>query len=96
MKILTAPVIDYDALKNELFNAGILDYNDTKYNDTYILYLFFSDYWSYDCYLKLPLNDKFIPLSCDSNAPSHLRKRVEILSYLRKQVPGYDFILIKT
>lgn len=41
MEILTVPVIDYDALKNELFNAGILDYNDTKYNDAYILYLFF-------------------------------------------------------
>lgn len=96
MKILTAPVISYAILENELVDAGILKQEDIDNDYSYILGLLFADNWSYDCYLKLYLNDKPIPENLDISATVYLKKCNEICAYLREKAPGYDFILIET
>ena len=96
MKIFTAPVISYAILENELVDAGILKQEDIDNDYSYILGLLFADNWSYDCYLKLYLNDKPIPENLDISATVYLKKCNEIYTYLREKAPGYDFILIET
>ena len=96
MEILTAPVISYAILENELVDAGILKQADVDSDYSYILGLLFEDNWSYDCYLKLYLNDKPIPENLDISAAVYLKKCNEIYAYLREKVPGYPFILIET
>lgn len=96
MKILTAPVIGYGVLEDELVDAGILKKEDVEEDYSYILGLLFADNWSYDCYLKLYLNGKPIPENLDMSATTYLKKCNEIYAYLREKVPGYSFILIET
>ena len=96
MKILTAPVISYAILENELVDAGILKQEDVDSDYSYVLGLLFADNWSYGCYLKLYLNDKPIPKNLDISATVYLKKCNEIYAYLREKAPGYDFILIET
>lgn len=96
MKILTAPVISYAMLENELVDAGILKQEDIDSDYSYVLGLLFADNWSYDCYLKLYLNDKPIPKNLDISATVYLKKCNEIYAYLREKAPGYPFILIET
>ena len=96
MKILTAPVISYAILENELVDAGILKQEDIDSDYSYVLGLLFADNWSYGCYLKLYLNDKPIPKNLDISATVYLKKCNEIYAYLREKAPGYDFILIET
>lgn len=96
MEILTAPVIDYGVLEDELVDVGILKREDVEEDYSYILGLLFADNWSYDCYLKLYLNGKPIPENLDMSATAYLKKCNEIYTYLREKAPGYDFILIKT
>lgn len=96
MEILTAPVIDYGVLEDELVDAGILKKEDVEEDYSYILGLLFADNWSYDCYLKLYLNGKPIPENLDMSATAYLKKCNEIYAYLREKVPGYPFILIET
>jgi hypothetical protein len=55
MKILTAPVISYEVLQDDLVDANIIKREDVNSNYQYILDLFFPDNWSNDCYLKLYL-----------------------------------------
>lgn len=96
MEILTAPVIGYGVLEDELVDAGILKREDVEEDYSYILGLLFADNWSYDCYLKLYLNDKPIPKNLDISATVYLKKCNEIYAYLREKAPGYPFILIET
>lgn len=96
MKILTAPVISYEVLQDDLVHAGILEREDIDNDYSYILGLLFADNWSYDCYLKLYLNGKPIPENLDMSATVYLKKCNEIYAYLREKVPGYPFILIET
>ena len=96
MKILTAPVISYAILENELVDAGILKQEDVDSDYSYVLGLLFADNWSYGCYLKLYLNDKPIPKNLDISATAYLKKCNEIYAYLREKAPGYPFILIET
>lgn len=96
MEILTAPVIGYGVLEDELVDAGILKKEDVEEDYSYVLGLLFADNWSYDCYLKLYLNSKPIPENLDISATAYLKKCNEIYSYLREKVPGYSFILIET
>lgn len=96
MEILTAPIIDYGVLEDELVDAGILKREDVEEDYSYILGLLFADNWSYDCYLKLYLNDKPIPKNLDISATVYLKKCNEIYAYLREKAPGYPFILIET
>lgn len=96
MKILTAPVIGYGVLEDELVDAGILKKEDVEEDYSYILGLLFADNWSYDCYLKLYLNGKPIPENLDMSAIAYLKKCNEIYDYLREKAPGYPFILIET
>lgn len=96
MEILTAPVIDYGVLEDELVDAGILKKEDVEEDYSYILGLLFADNWSYDCYLKLYLNGKPIPENLDMSATAYLKKCNEIYTYLREKAPGYPFILIET
>lgn len=96
MEILTAPVISYGVLEDELVDAGILKKEDVEEDYSYILGLLFADNWSHDCYLKLYLNGKPIPENFDMSATAYLNKCNEIYAYLREKVPGYDFILIET
>ena len=96
MEILTAPVIGYGVLENELVDAGILKQEDVDSDYSYVLGLLFADNWSYDCYLKLYLNDKPIPKNLDISATVYLKKCNEIYAYLREKAPGDDFILIET
>ena len=96
MEILTAPVIGYGVLEDELVDAGILKIEDVEEDYSYILGLLFADNWSYDCYLKLYLNDKPIPKNLDISATVYLKKCNEIYAYLREKAPGYPFILIET
>ena len=96
MKILTAPVISYAILENELVDAGILKQEDVDSDYSYVLGLLFADNWSYGCYLKLYLNDKPIPKNLDISATVYLKKCNEIYAYLREKAPGYPFILIET
>ena len=96
MKILTAPVISYEVLQDDLVHAGILKREDIDNDYSYILGLLFADNWSYDCYLKLYLNSKPIPENLDMSATAYLRKCNEIYIYLREKAPGYPFILIET
>lgn len=96
MEILTAPVIGYGVLEDELVDAGILKREDVEEDYSYILGLLFADNWSYDCYLKLYLNGKPIPENLDMSATAYLKKCNEIYAYLREKAPGYPFILIET
>ena len=96
MKILTAPVISYEVLQDDLVHAGILKRKDIDNDYSYILGLLFADNWSYDCYLKLYLNGKPIPENLDMSATAYLKKYNEIYAYLREKAPGYPFILIET
>lgn len=96
MEILTAPVIGYGVLEDELVDAGILKREDVEEDYSYILGLLFADNWSYDCYLKLYLNGKPIPENLDISATVYLKKCNEIYAYLREKAPGYPFILIET
>lgn len=96
MEILTAPVIGYGVLEDELVDAGILKREDVDNDYSYILGLLFADNWSYDCYLKLYLNGKPIPENLDMSATTYLKKCNEIYTYLREKAPGYPFILIET
>ena len=96
MEILTAPVIGYGVLEDELVDVGILKREDVEEDYSYILGLLFADNWSYDCYLKLYLNGKPIPENLDMSATAYLKKCNEIYTYLREKAPGYDFILIET
>lgn len=96
MEILTAPVIGYGVLEDELVDAGILKREDVEEDYSYILGLLFADNWSYDCYLKLYLNGKPIPENLDMSATAYLKKCNEIYTYLREKAPGYPFILIET
>lgn len=96
MEILTAPVIGYGVLEDELVDAGILKREDVEEDYSYVLGLLFADNWSYDCYLKLYLNDKPIPKNLDISATVYLKKCNEIYAYLREKAPGYPFILIET
>lgn len=96
MEILTAPVIGYGVLEDELVDAGILKKEDVEEDYSYILGLLFADNWSYDCYLKLYLNGKPIPENLDMSATAYLNKCNEIYTYLREKAPGYPFILIET
>ena len=74
MEILTAPVIGYGVLEDELVDAGILKKEDVEEDYSYILGLLFADNWSYDCYLKLYLNGKPIPENLDMSAIAYLKK----------------------
>lgn len=96
MKILTAPVISYEVLQDDLVHAGILKREDIDNDYSYILGLLFADNWSYDCYLKLYLNSKPIPENLDISATIYLKKCNEIYAYLREKASGYPFILIET
>lgn len=96
MEILTAPVIGYGVLEDELVDAGILKKEDVEEDYSYVLGLLFADNWSYDCYLKLYLNGKPIPENLDMSATAYLKKCNEIYTYLREKAPGYPFILIET
>ena len=96
MAILTAPVISYVILENELVDTGILKQEDVDSDYSYVLGLLFADNWSYDCYLKLYLNVKPIPENLDISATVYLKKCNEIYAYLREKAPGYPFILIET
>ena len=96
MKILTAPVISYEVLQDDLVHAGILKREDIDNDYSYILGLLFADNWSYDCYLKLYLNSKPIPENLDMSATIYLKKCNEIYAYLREKATGYPFILIET
>lgn len=96
MKILTAPVISYEVLQDDLVHAGIIKREDVDNDYSYILGLLFADNWSYDCYLKLYLNGKPIPENLDMSATAYLKKCDEIYAYLREKTPGYPFILIET
>ena len=96
MRILTAPVISYAILENELVDDGILKQEDVDSDYSYVLGLLFADNWSYGCYLKLYLNDKPIPENLDISAAVYLKKCNKIYAYLREKAPGYDFILIET
>ena len=96
MKILTAPVIGYGVLQDDLVHAGILKQEDIDCDYSYVLGLLFADNWSYGCYLKLYLNDKPIPKNLDISATAYLKKCNEIYTYLREKAPGYPFILIET
>ena len=96
MKILTAPVIGYGVLQDDLVHAGILKQEDVDSDYSYVLGLLFADNWSYDCYLKLYLNDKLIPKNLDISAIVYLKKCNETYAYLREKAPGYPFILIET
>lgn len=96
MKILTAPVISYEVLQDDLVHAGILKREDIDNDYSYIFGLLFADNWSYDCYLKLYLNGKPIPENLDMSATAYLKKCNEIYAYLREKAPGYPFILIET
>ena len=96
MKILTAPVISYEVLQDDLVHAGILEREDIDNDYSYILGLLFADNWSYDCYLKLYLNGKPIPENLDMSATAYLKKCNEIYAYLREKALGYPFILIET
>lgn len=96
MEILTAPVISYEVLQDDLVHAGILKREDINNDYSYILGLLFADNWSYDCYLKLYLNGKPIPENLDMGATAYLEKCNEIYAYLREKAPGYPFILIET
>lgn len=96
MKILTAPVISYEVLQDDLVHAGILEREDIDNDYSYILGLLFADNWSYDCYLKLYLNGKPIPENLDMSATAYLKKCNEIYAYLRERASGYPFILIET
>lgn len=96
MKILTAPVISYEVLQDDLVHAGILEREDIDNDYSYILGLLFADNWSYDCYLKLYLNGKPIPENLDMSATAYLKKCNEIYAYLREKASGYPFILIET
>ena len=96
MEILTATVIGYGVLEDELVDAGILNKEDVEEDYSYILGLLFADNWSYDCYLKLYLNGKPIPENLDISATVYLKKCNEIYAYLREKAPGYPFILIET
>ena len=49
MKILTAPVIGYGVLQDDLVHAGILKQEDVDSDYSYVLGLLFADNWSYDC-----------------------------------------------
>lgn len=96
MEILTAPVIGYGVLEDELVDAGILKKEDVEEDYSYVLGLLFADNWSYDCYLKLYLNGKPIPENLDMSATAYLKKCNEIYAYLREKAPGYLFVLIET
>lgn len=96
MKILTAPVISYEVLQDDLIYAGIIKREDIEEDYSYILGLLFADNWSYDCYLKLYLNGKPIPENLNMSATAYLEKCNEIYAYLREKAPGYPFILIET
>ena len=96
MKILTAPVIGYGVLQDDLVHVGILKQEDVDSDYSYILGLLFFFFFCYDCYLKLYLNDKRIPKNLDISATVYLKKCNEIYAYLREKAPGYDFILIET
>ena len=96
MEILTAPVIGYGVLQDDLVHAGILKQEDIDCDYSYVLGLLFADNWSYGCYLKLYLNDKPIPKNLDISAAVYLKKCNEIYAYLREKAPGYPFILIET
>lgn len=96
MKILTAPVISYEVLQDDLIHANIIKREDVDNDYSYILGLLFADNWSYDCYLKLYLNGKPIPENLDMSATAYLNKCNEIYTYLREKAPGYPFILIET
>lgn len=96
MEILTAPVIGYGVLEDELVDAGILKKEDVEEDYSYVLGLLFADNWSYDCYLKLYLNGKPIPENLDMSATAYLKKCNEIYAYLREKAPGYPFVLIET
>lgn len=96
MRILTAPVISYEVLQDDLVHAGILKREDIDNDYSYILGLLFADNWSYDCYLKLYLNGKPIPENLDMSATAYLKKCNEIYAYLREKASGYPFILIET
>ena len=96
MEILSAPVMGYGVLQDDLFHAGILKQEDVDSDYSYVLGLLFADNWSYGCYLKLYLNDKPIPKNLDISATVYLKKCNEIYAYLREKAPGYDFILIET
>lgn len=98
MKILTAPVISYEVLQDDLVDANIIKREDVNSNYQYILDLFFPDNWSNDCYLKLYLAPQ--PMCRDDvdylPAFNYLSKCNEIRAYLREKAPGYSFILIET
>lgn len=98
MKILTAPVISYEVLQDDLVYAGILKREDVDNDYSYILGLLFADNWSYDCYLKLYLAPQ--PIYQDNpdylSASNYLIKCNEIRAYLREKLAGYSFILIET
>lgn len=96
MKILTAPVISYEVLQDDLVHAGIIKREDVDNDYSYILGLLFADNWSYDCYLKLYLNSKPIPENLNMRAIAYLNKCNEIYAYLREKMSGYDFVLIET
>ena len=85
MKILTAPVISYEVLQDDLVHAGILEREDIDNDYSYVLGLLFADNWSYDCYLKLYLNGKPIPENLDMSATAYLKKCNEIYAYLREK-----------
>ena len=53
MKILTAPVVSYEVLQDDLIHANIIKREDVDNDYSYVLGLLFADNWSYDCYLKL-------------------------------------------
>ena len=79
MEILTAPVIGYGVLENELVDAGILKQEDVDSDYSYVLGLLFADNWSYDCYLKLYLNDKPIPKNLDISATVYLKSAMRFM-----------------
>lgn len=96
MKILTAPVVSYEILQDDLIHANIIKREDVDNDYSYVLGLLFADNWSYDCYLKLYLNGRPIPENLGMSATTYLKKCNEIYTYLREKAPGYDFILIET
>ena len=79
MKILTAPVISYEVLQDDLVYAGILKREDIDNDYSYILGLLFADNWSYDCYLKLYLNSKPIPENLDMSATIYLKSAMRFM-----------------
>lgn len=98
MKILTAPVVSYEVLQDDLVHANIIKREDVDNDYSYVLGLLFADNWSYDCYLKLYLAPQ--PMCRDDidylPAFNYLSKCNKIRAYLREKVPGYGFILIET